>query len=435
MENIVMSDTGKRECSIEHCSDPFCPIHIDRIRDDFPILKRQIGGKPLVYLDSAATSQKPRQVIQALVDYYERSNANVHRAVYRIGEEATLGYEEARRKVAEFIGAKDPSCVIFTRNATEAINLVACAWGRTNVREGDEIVLTPMEHHSNLVPWQLLVEEKGARLRFIPLSADGTLDLDGIESVITGRTKLVSVTHMSNVLGTINPIRRIADAAHNAGAVMVSDGAQGAPHLPVDVTGLGVDFYALSAHKMLGPTGIGALYGRREILEAMPPFNAGGDMIRQVRLDRSTWNDLPWKFEAGTPNIADAIAFGAAIDYLERIGMHAVRQHEVALTAYALRVLGSLPGVTVYGPADVSIRGGAVSFNVEDVHPHDLATLIDRDNVCIRAGHHCCQPLMRQLEVTATARASFYIYNTPEDVDALAASIRKAREVFTRVAV
>ncbi|MBW3625678.1 MAG: cysteine desulfurase [Armatimonadetes bacterium] len=410
-------------------------MNVYHLLNDFPILQREINGKRIVYLDSAATSQKPRQVIQALVDYYEGYNANVHRAVYKIGEEATQAYEGVRQKVADFIGAKDTGSIIFTRNATEAINLVAYSWGRENVGEGDEIVLTPMEHHSNLVPWQLLAAERGATLKFIEMNADGTLDLGGLDSTITERTKLVSVTHMSNVLGTINPIRQIADAAHAVGAVMVTDAAQSAPHLALDVEALGADFVAFSSHKMLGPTGVGVLYGRRDLLEAMPPFIGGGDMIKQVWLDRAKWNDLPWKFEAGTPNIADVIGFGAALDYLNGIGMEVVRRHEIEITEYALRKLREVEGLTMYGPANVENRGGLVSFNIEDVHPHDLATLLDRDNVCVRAGHHCCHPLMRMMEVSATARASFYLYNTPEDVDALAESILRAREVFARVAV
>ena len=410
-------------------------MNSEQIRSDFPILSRKIDGKPLVYLDSAATSQKPRSVIKALTDYYEGYNANVHRAVYRIGEEATQAYEGTRSKVAEFIGSTDTREIVFTRNATEALNLVALSWGRAHLNEGDEIVLSPMEHHSNLTPWQMLALERRATLRFLEMTPDGRLDLSSLSETITERTRVVALTQMSNVLGTINPIREIADAAHAAGAIVVVDAAQSAPHMKIDVADLDADFVAFSSHKMLGPTGVGVLWGRESLLDAMPPVLGGGDMIRQVWLDRSTWNDLPWKFEAGTPNIADVIAFGAAIDYLNAIGMDAVRRHEVELTAYALEALTNAPGVTVYGPLDAELRGGLVSFNVEDVHPHDLATLLDRENICIRAGHHCCQPLMRRLDVSATARASFHIYSTREEVDLLVTALASARKVFSGASV
>ncbi|MBI4308215.1 MAG: cysteine desulfurase [Chloroflexi bacterium] len=401
-------------------------MNVQAIRKDFPILARQVRGKPLVYLDNAATTQKPWCVIDALTRYYERSNANVHRAVHALSEEATAAYEEARLKVKEFVNAEAPECIVFVRNTTEAINLVAHAWGRKYVGPGDEILLTEMEHHSNLVPWQLLAQAKGAHLKFIPITPDYTLDMERLDVLLTGRTKIVSVTHMSNVLGTINPVVEIARAAHQAGARVLVDGAQAAPHMPVDVQALGCDFYAFSGHKMLGPTGIGVLYGKRDLLEAMDTFLGGGDMIRQVWPDHSTWNDVPAKFEAGTPNIADAIGLGAAIDYLRGLGMERVREHEVALTQYALDALFALEAVTVYGPSVVRIRGGAVSFNYQDIHPHDLGTVLDREGVAIRAGHHCAQPLMRRLNVAATARASFYIYNTAQEVDILIEALKKA---------
>jgi cysteine desulfurase/selenocysteine lyase len=407
------------------------------IRKDFPILEREVRGTRLVYLDNAATTQKPKAVIDALVHYYSYYNSNVHRAVYALSEEATSAYEGARRKVARFINAPTPECVIFTRNATEALNLVAYSWARWNIRPGDEILLTEMEHHSNLVPWQMVARERDAILRFIPVdTSSGKLVLDDLDDLITEKTRLVSVTHMSNVLGTINPVKELARRAHAVGALMVVDGAQSVPHLPVDVQELECDFLAFSGHKMLGPTGIGVLFGRYEVLEAMEPFLGGGDMIREVWLDRASWNQLPYKFEAGTPNIADAIALGVAVDYLEGIGMGAVRSHEVALTRYALDVLlGFGKEITIYGPQDPSERGGVISFNFADIHPHDLGTILDGEGVAIRAGHHCCQPLMRKLGVAATARASFYIYNLPEEVDALARALKRAKEIFGSVLI
>ncbi len=407
------------------------------IRRDFPILERRVRGTKLVYLDNAATTHKPRAVIDALVQYYSHYNSNVHRAVYALSEEATNAYEEARRKIARFINASSPECIIFTRNATEALNLVAYSWARWNLRPGDEILLTEMEHHSNLVPWQLVARERDVRLRFIPVdTSTGKLVLDDLEQLINERTRLVSVTQMSNVLGTINPVKEIARKAHAVGAVMVVDGAQSVPHMPVDVQELDCDFLAFSGHKMLGPTGIGVLYGRYELLEAMEPFLGGGDMIREVWLERATWNQLPYKFEAGTPNIADAIALGVAVDYLTHIGMEAVRAHEMELTGYALEVLSSFgDDITIYGPGDPRQRGGVISFNFADIHPHDLGTILDGEGVAIRAGHHCCQPLMRKLGVAATARASFYIYNLPEEVDALARALRRAKEIFGSVLI
>ncbi len=406
------------------------PLDSARIREDFPILSRLVYGRPLVYLDNAATSQKPRQVIDALVRYYESYNANIHRAVHCLGEEATNAYEETRAKVAAFINAPSPECVIFTRNTTESINLVAYTWGRANLREGDEILLTQMEHHSNLIPWQRLAAEKGARIRYIGLTETQTLALDGLEGLLDARTRLVALPHVSNSLGTINPVERVAAEARRNGSVILVDGAQAAPHLPVDVQAIGCDFYAFSAHKMLGPTGVGVLYGRRELLEGMEPFLGGGEMIRRVTFEGATWNDLPWKFEAGTPNIGDVIAFGAAIDYLEALGMENVRAHEVELTEYALARLRTLDDITIYGPPDARDRGGVISFNLGDLHPHDVGTVLDRHGIAIRAGHHCTQPLMRALGIAGTARASFYIYNTPEEVDVLVDALRSARKFF-----
>ena len=407
-------------------------LDVQRIREDFPILERQVYGKPLVYLDNAATSQKPRQVIDALVDYYENYNANIHRAVHCLGEEATAAYEEARAKVAKFINAPSPESIIFTRNTTEAINLVAYTWGRAKVHEGDEILLTQMEHHSNLIPWQRLAAEKGASVRYIELTDSQTLALDGLENLFDARTRIAAMPHVSNSLGTINPVEKIAAEARRNGTLFLVDGAQGAPHLPVDVQAIGCDFYAFSAHKMLGPTGVGVLYGRPELLEEMEPFLSGGEMIRKVTYEGATWNDLPWKFEAGTPNIADVIAFGAAIDYLNELGMENVREHEVEITDYALTHLSQLEDIVMYGPPDPRERGGVVSFNFGDLHPHDIGTVLDHHGVAIRAGHHCTQPLMRTLGVSGTARASFYVYNTPEEVDVLVEALEATRDFFKR---
>jgi cysteine desulfurase / selenocysteine lyase len=405
-------------------------LDVTRIRKDFPILERKVYGKPLVYLDNAATSQKPRQVIDALVRYYEEYNANIHRAVHCLGEEATAAYEEARAKAAAFINAPSTESIVFTRNTTEAINLVAYTWGRANLREGDEILLTEMEHHSNLVPWLRLAEEKGATVRYIPLTDQQTLALDGLENLIDARTKIVAMPHVSNSMGTINPVEKIGREARRHGALFLVDGAQGAPHLKVDVQEIGCDFYAFSSHKMLGPTGVGVLYGRRELLEEMEPFLGGGEMIRKVTFEGATWNDVPWKFEAGTPNIADVIAFGAAADYLGDLGMDRVREHEMEITGYALEKMQKLDDIILYGPADVEERGGVVSFNFPDLHPHDIGTVLDRYGVAIRAGHHCTQPLMRTLGVSGTARASFYVYNTLEEVDVLVEAIQAARDFF-----
>jgi cysteine desulfurase/selenocysteine lyase len=406
------------------------PLDVAAIRRDFPILSRRVHDKPLVYLDNAATSQKPCQVIQALVHYYEHSNANIHRGLHTLAEEATEAYEGSRAKAAKFIGAAGADEILFTRNTTESLNLVAYTWVAENVREGDEIVITTMEHHSNIVPWQWAVERQGAVLKYVEFGPDGTIDLTDVERLVTSRTKLVSMTHMSNVFGTINPVREVAQIAHANGALMLVDGAQSVPHMPVDVNDLGCDFLAFSSHKMLGPTGVGVLWGRREILNGMRPFLGGGEMIEIVGREQTTYNVLPWKYEAGTPNIADVIAFGAAIDYLSALGMARVRAHEVELTEYALKRIGSIPGVMIYGPKDATRRGGVVAFTVDEVHPHDLGQIVDYDGVAIRAGQHCCQVLSQSLGVPATARASFYLYNTPEEVDALVAAVEGARAIF-----
>jgi cysteine desulfurase/selenocysteine lyase len=405
-------------------------INPREIRKDFPILEQQVNGRPLVYLDNAATSQKPRQVIDALVRYYETSNANIHRGIHTLAVRATEQYEAVRGKTAVFLKASHPEDVVFTRNATEALNLVARAWGDANVHEGDEIVLTLMEHHSNIVPWQQLARRTGAVLRYAGITPEGKLDLDEMRRLIGPRTKIVSVVHMSNVLGTINPVAEIGEMARKAGALMVVDGAQSAPHLPVDVEALGCDFFAFSSHKMLGPTGVGVLWARRGLLETMEPFLGGGDMIALVRQDESTWADVPHKFEAGTPNIADVIAFGAALDYLENLGMDAVRAHEVALTAYAMEQLSSIEGLKMHGPARADERGGVVSFAMNLAHPHDIATIADGYGVAIRAGHHCAQLLMRHLGVAATSRASFSIYNDKDDIEALAEALEHVNRVF-----
>ncbi|MHB8507223.1 MAG: cysteine desulfurase [Candidatus Dormibacteria bacterium] len=405
-------------------------LDLAAIRNDFPILGREVrGGEPLVYLDSAASSQKPRQVIDALADYYARYNANVHRGIHTLSEEATDEYEKARRKIQRFINAEHPEELIFVRNTTEAINLVAHSYG-ARLRPGDEILLSEMEHHSNLVPWQMLADRSGAKLRFIPIHDDGTLEIEALPGLLNEHTRVVAVTQMSNVLGTINPVEEIARQAHAVGAVVLLDAAQSVPHLPVDVVALGCDFLAFSGHKMLGPMGVGVLYGRRDLLESMPPFLGGGNMIMAVELEHSTYNELPDRFEAGTPDAGGAIALGVAVDYLSALGMDAVRDHEQELTDYALEVLLGLDEIALYGPKSAAARGGVISFNYADIHPHDLGTLLDRSGVAVRAGHHCCQPLMRRLGQVATARASFYIYNTRDEVDALASALLAARKVF-----
>jgi cysteine desulfurase / selenocysteine lyase len=408
------------------------PLDIVAIKKDFPILEIEVhDGKRLVYLDSASSSQKPRVVLDAMEHYYETTHANVHRGVYSIAEEATALYEGARARVVRFIGARSPREVVFTKNVTEAINLVAYAWGRANLREGDAVLLTEIEHHANLVPWLMLKEERGIELRFIPMAEDFTLDLDDLDRLVDG-VKLVGVTAMSNVLGTITPVRRLADAAHAAGALLLVDGAQLLPHLATDVADLGCDFLGFTGHKMLGPTGIGALWAREELLDAMPAFLGGGEMIRDVRLDGWLPNELPWKFEAGTMPIAEAIGLHAAIDYLDGLGMDAVREHEVSLTAYALRTLTQRHGdrLTVYGPSEPDQRGGVISFSFGGIHPHDISQVLDQHGVCVRAGHHCAKPLMRRLGVAATARASLYVYNDEADVDALADALDSTADLF-----
>ena len=402
----------------------------DRVRADFPILQQRMNGKPLVYLDSAATSQKPKRVIDALVRYYEEYNANVHRGIYRIAEQATEAYEAARRKVAGFINAPRPEELIFTRSTTEAINLVAYAWGRVNVGPGDEILLTEMEHHSNLVPWQLLAAERGATLRFVPFDDQGMLEVAVFDRLLTDRTRLVALTQQSNVLGTINPVKELAARARRAGATVLVDGAQSVPHMPVDVQHLGVDFFAFSAHKMCGPTGAGALWARYNLLDAMPPFHGGGEMIMLVHLDRSTYKDPPHKFEAGTPNIADCIVWGDAVDYLQGIGMRAIREHEMQLTHYAMRRLSEIPGLRLFGPESPQRRGGILAFDLDGAHPHDVAQVLDQDGIAVRAGHHCAQPLHRRLDISATTRASLYLYNTEEDVDTLVTGLQAVRKLF-----
>ena len=404
---------------------------LERIIADFPILReRNSRGKRLVFLDSAATSQKPQVVIDALVDYYSHYNANIHRGVYEIAARATDAFEAARAKVADFVNVQ-PQEIIWTRNTTEAINLVSYSWGLNNLRADDAILTTQIEHHSNLVPWQLLAEKTGAQLRFIPVDDRGLHVLDDLDDLLRD-CKLVALSHASNTLGTIAPLEIIIPKAHAAGAVVLVDGAQGAPNMPLDLQALDVDFYAFSAHKMCGPTGIGVLYGKRALLEAMPPFLTGGDMIRKVEYLRTTFNDLPWKFEAGTSNIADAIAFGVAIDYLQGIGMAWVREHERSLMQYALDRLSALEprGLAIYGPRDVEKVADVISFNFADIHPHDLASVLDTEGICVRAGHHCTMPLMEKMGWPATTRASFYIYNSEEDVDALVNGLEKAAEVF-----
>ncbi len=407
------------------------PLDVARIKKDFPILERVVHGKRLVYLDTASSSQKPLAVIEAMSRYYETTHANVHRGVYEIAQEATRLYEEARAKVATFIGASSPDEVVFTKNATEAINLVAYSWGRKNIGPGDVVVTTEIEHHANFVPWLQLREETGAQLRFLRLGDDGALDLGNLVQVLD-RAKLLAVTGASNVLGTLPPVRTLVDAAHAAGALVLVDGAQYVPHLPTDVLDLGADFVAFTGHKMLGPTGIGALWARRELLEAMPAFLTGGEMIRDVRLDGFTTNDIPWKFEAGTPPIAEAIGLGVAIDYLRGIGMGGVRSHEQALTSYAMNALKERYGddIVIYGPPPSAVRAGIVSFSYKDIHAHDLSQVLDEVGVCVRAGHHCAKPLMRCLGVGATARASFSVYNDEADVDALVDAIHGADALF-----
>ncbi|WP_419929057.1 SufS family cysteine desulfurase [Candidatus Poriferisocius sp.] len=401
------------------------------IRDDFPIMCRQVHGRPLVYLDSAATSHKPRPVIDAVTDYYERFNSNVHRGSYQLAVEATEALEQARAKVAQFIGASQDSEIIFAKNATEAINLVARTWGRVNLGPGDPVVITELEHHANIVPWHMLTAEQGIDLRWIPIRSDGHLDLTDLDRLLDG-ARLLSVAAVSNVLGTINPIRQLADAAHEAGALMMVDASQYTPHLPTDVAEMGADFVAFTGHKMCGPTGIGVLWAKSELLEAMPPFLGGGEMILNVTKEGFSTAAVPWKFEAGTPPIAEAVGLGAAVDYLNGLGMEQVREHEVALTGYALRTLNQRYGddITIHGPTEPAERGGVLSFEYKGIHPHDVAQVLDRSAVCVRAGHHCAKPLMRVLGCSATSRASMYVYNDESDVDALADALADADAFF-----
>lgn len=408
------------------------PLDAAAIRADFPVLNQPLepGEKTLVFLDSAASSQKPAAVLDALNDYYRQYNANIHRGVYKLSEKATAKYEEARHLVAAFINAASPREIVFVRNSTEAINLVAHSWGRRNLKEGDLVVLSVMEHHSNIVPWQLLAEEKGIEIAYIPLTSDVRLDMEAYEQLLRREPKLVSVAHVSNGVGTINDVATIIRQAHEAGAVVLIDGAQSVPHLPIDVQALDCDFLAFSGHKMLGPMGSGALYGKRALLEAMPPFLGGGGMIRKVTLEGSTFADVPARFEAGTPAVGEAIGLGVAVEYLTALGMDRVREHERELTAYALERLREVPAITIYGPQDPELRGGVISFTLGDVHPHDVAAILDSDNVAVRAGHHCNQPLMHHLGVVATTRASFYVYNTLEDVDRLVAGLHAVNRIF-----
>ncbi|EHL2604966.1 cysteine desulfurase, partial [Listeria monocytogenes] len=394
-------------------------IDIQKIRADFPILAQEINEKPLAYLDNAATSQKPKQVIEALTHYYEFDNANVHRGVHTLAARATDAYESARGKVAKFIHAREVAEIIFTRGTTSAINLVVDSYAEANIEAGDEIVISYLEHHSNLIPWQQLAKRKGAVLKYIELEEDGTISVEQAKKTIGEKTKIVALAHVSNVLGTITPMKEIAAIAHQFGAVILVDGAQAVPHMEVDVVDLDADFYAFSGHKMMAPTGIGALYGKRELLDAMEPTEFGGEMIDFVELYDSTWKELPWKFEAGTPIIGGAIALGAAIDYLAEVGLANIHAHEQALASYAIEEMSKIEGITIYGPKDASKRCGLVTFNLEGAHPHDIATILDEDGIAIRAGHHCAQPLMKWLDVSSTARASFYIYNTKEEIDAL----------------
>jgi cysteine desulfurase / selenocysteine lyase len=410
--------------------DAASDLHVDAIKADFPVLDQQVNGHRLVYLDSAASSQKPREVINAILEYYRNDHANIHRGIHTLAGRATEAYERTRDHVARFIGGVNRKEVIFTSGTTEGINLVANTWGDVNVGEGDEIVITEMEHHANFLPWFMLAKRKKAVLKRIPITVCGHLDLSNIESIITPKTKLVAITHQSNVLGTINPLADIAAIAHRNGAVLLGDGAQAAPHMPVNVRELGVDFYVFSSHKMLGPTGVGVLYGRRELLEQMPPNNVGGEMISEVRFDRVTWAELPHKFEAGTPNIADVVAFNAALTYLERLGMDNIRRHEMALTRYAMARLNELPGLEIQGPQEVETRGGAISFTDPNIHPHDIGTFLDSRGIAIRAGHHCAQPLMRVMGKIATARASVYVYNDEADIDTLIDGLKEMRKYF-----
>jgi cysteine desulfurase/selenocysteine lyase len=408
-------------------SADFDPI---QIRSEFPTLDQTINGKPLVYLDNAATSQKPRAVLDVIDQYYERDNANVHRGIHELSRRATIAYEKAREKVAPWINAPDPSEIIWTRGTTEAINLVAMAWGLDNIGEGDEILISVLEHHSNIIPWQMLAKRQGAKLKYIEIDEQGRLILDDLPELLSDRTRLVAVSHVSNALGTINPIKEIAAAAHEAGAIVVVDGAQGAVHTRVDVQDLDVDFYAFSGHKLCGPTGIGVLWGRKALLEEMSPYQGGGEMIHIVGRDESSWAAVPHKFEAGTPNIAGAIGMGAAVDFLSEIGIDAIEKHERDLMAYAIEKVGAVPGIRIFGPESLDEHSAVLSFTMGDAHPHDISTILDSDGVAVRAGHHCAQLVMKHFGVSATARASFYLYNTRQDVDRLVESLDQVRSIF-----
>ncbi|MDR6121788.1 cysteine desulfurase/selenocysteine lyase [Bacillus sp. SLBN-46] len=408
-------------------------MNIQDIRKQFPILDQEVNGQPLVYLDSSATSQKPLQVIEAVDKYYREINSNVHRGVHTLGTRATDAYEGAREKVRKFINAKSIQEVIFTRGTTTSINTVAASYAAANLKEGDEIVITYMEHHSNIIPWQQVARRTGAQLKYIPLQEDGTISLDDVRATITANTKVVSVMQVSNVLGVINPVKEIAQIAHENGAIMVVDGAQSAPHMKIDVQDLDCDFLAFSGHKMCAPTGIGVLYGKKHLLENMEPIEFGGEMIDFVQLQESTWKELPWKFEGGTPIIAGAIGLGAAIDFLTEVGLENIAEHEHKLAAYALDKMSAVEGMTIYGPLDAAKRAGLITFNLNDVHPHDVATVLDAEGIAVRAGHHCAQPLMRWLKASATARASFYLYNTEEDIDKLVEGLVKTKEYFSDV--
>ncbi|WP_066386850.1 cysteine desulfurase [Neobacillus mesonae] len=408
-------------------------MNIQDIRSQFPILDQEVNGKPLVYLDSSATSQKPIQVIEAVIKYYREYNSNVHRGVHTLGTKATDAYEGAREKVRKFINAKSTQEIIFTRGTTTSLNTVAASYAAANLKQGDEIVITYMEHHSNIIPWQQVAKRTGAELKYIPLQEDGTISLDDVRATITDNTKIVSVMQVSNVLGSINPVKEIAKIAHDHGAIMVVDGAQSAPHMKIDVQDLDCDFLAFSGHKMCAPTGIGVLYGKKHLLENMEPIEFGGEMIDFVHLYESTWKELPWKFEGGTPIIAGAIGLGAAIDFLNEVGLDNIAEHEHKLAAYALDKLSSVEGISIYGPHDGAKRAGLVTFNIADVHPHDVATVLDAEGIAVRAGHHCAQPLMRWLKQSATARASFYLYNNEEDIDKLVEGLVKTKEYFSDV--
>ncbi|MGC8579926.1 MAG: cysteine desulfurase [bacterium] len=405
-------------------------MDIEKIRKDFPVLSRMVRNKPLVYLDNAATTQKPLSVIEAISNLYKNYNANVHRGVYLLAEEATQAYEDARESVRRFINASSTKEIVFTRNATEAINLIAYTWGEANIKPGDEIIVSIMEHHSNYVPWFRLAKKKGADIKIIPAKANGELDIDTFKSILSSRTKLVGIVHMSNVFGTINPVKEITSLAHSYGAIVVVDGAQSAPHMKINVKEMDCDFFALSGHKMLGPTGIGALYAKESYLASMEPFLSGGEMILRVTLDSVNYNELPWKFEAGTPNYEGAIGLKSAIEYLENIGMDNIETYERELTSYALEKMQTVPGIFIYGPLDPAKKGGIIAFNMKDIHSHDIGTILDSEGIAIRAGHHCAQPLMIDCGVSAMARASFYFYNTKQEIDILVSALKKAKEIF-----